>query len=246
MHYNLFHFFRYEYTGNSYTDARAGSPLYYLAMMCRGSCRIVSEERTICAGEGDVFFIPRGLPYQSYWFGPEVSFLSLGFLSLAVHPEMHAALQVIPTSPSEREELLRIPIEGQNVSCAALSAFYGVMAKLLPRMQTDSPDPKRNTVAQAKDYISRHTASSIPEVARYCGVSEPYLYNAFRATEGITPNEFRRRMLCQRAVVLLTTTDRSVESISDQLGFSSTSWFRKVIKKHTGCSPRQIRRTGKM
>ena len=46
-----------------------------------------------------------------------------------------------------------------------------------------------------------------------------------------------------KAVELLITTDMQVEEISSLLNFSSTSYFRKVLYKHTGKTPREIRRT---
>ena len=41
---------------------------------------------------------------------------------------------------------------------------------------------------------------------------------------------------------LLTTTDASVQEISDRLGFSSGSYFRKVLRSYTGKTPGQIRK----
>ena len=247
MYYNSFRFFRYEYNdAHHYTDQRNGSPMYYLAMMLRGSCRIVSRERTITAQPGEVFFIPRGLPYQSYWYGPEISFLSFGFLSLSISRELNAELQILECTEEERAAIRAIPTEGQDVSCAALAAFYGVMDRLLDRLQPHVPSRKCETVARAKAYVATHTAATMRQVAHHCGVSEPYLYAAFRAAEGLTPNEFRQRVLCQRAAELLTATDLSVEAISEQLGFSSASYFRKVLKKHLSLSPSQIRRAGNM
>ena len=42
---------------------------------------------------------------------------------------------------------------------------------------------------------------------------------------------------------LLVTTDKKIEEIADMLNFSSGSYFRKVLKKHTGCTPREIRKS---
>ena len=44
------------------------------------------------------------------------------------------------------------------------------------------------------------------------------------------------------AVELLTTTDKTVEEISSLLRFSSAAYFRKVLRKHTGLTPKQIRK----
>jgi transcriptional regulator GlxA family with amidase domain len=43
-------------------------------------------------------------------------------------------------------------------------------------------------------------------------------------------------------VELLLTTNKKIEEISEMTGFSSGSYFRKVLKKHLGYTPREIRK----
>ncbi|MBQ4116900.1 MAG: helix-turn-helix domain-containing protein [Clostridia bacterium] len=52
----------------------------------------------------------------------------------------------------------------------------------------------------------------------------------------------RCEILCEKAVTLLTTTDKSVQEISDMHGFSSTSYFRKILYRYTNNTPRDIRK----
>ena len=37
-------------------------------------------------------------------------------------------------------------------------------------------------------------------------------------------------------------TDKKIEEISSMLNFSSSSYFRKILKQHTGKTPREIRK----
>ena len=57
-----------------------------------------------------------------------------------------------------------------------------------------------------------------------------------------TPNQLKQEVLIQKAINLLENTTATVERISEGLGFSSTNYFRKVFKEHTGTSPRQYRK----
>ena len=41
---------------------------------------------------------------------------------------------------------------------------------------------------------------------------------------------------------LLRSTDLPVEAVSQQLGFGSSAYFRRVLRRFTDCTPRQIRR----
>jgi len=84
--------------------------------------------------------------------------------------------------------------------------------------------------------------AQIDQVARQVGISQSTLYSAFKKQLGITPNTMRQKILCEKARELLTTTSLSVEEVSSQLGFSSSSYFRKILQKHTGKTPLAIRK----
>lgn len=231
-----FHLSRYHYT-----DSRDGAARHYLALMLRGECRIVAGKDTLSICEGDVFYIPKGLSYQSFWYGrDEIRFLSFGFGHLLTDEAEDISLQVIPCSEDIREKLRSISTGG-HPDCRPLSVFYSVMADLLPTM-IRTPERREDTVVRrAETYIEDHPDCSMAELAAACSVSEPYLYVIFHRTTGQTPNTFRQKILCRKAVQLLTTTDRTVEEIASALSFSSASYMRKVLRQHTGHTPRQIR-----
>ncbi len=63
------------------------------------------------------------------------------------------------------------------------------------------------------------------------------LYAAFQAAVGRTPIQIKHKILVEEAVDLLTATDLSVEAVSSFLGFSSTAYFRKILRRETGKTP---------
>ena len=75
-----FRFTEYRYGHTHYTDARSGADRHFIGLLEEGRCRIVSDERVIEAGPGEPFYIPKGLPYQSYWFSEgNIRLRSYGF-----------------------------------------------------------------------------------------------------------------------------------------------------------------------
>ena len=90
--------------------------------------------------------------------------------------------------------------------------------------------------------MSEHTDAKISDVARHCSISQSGIYLLFKQNLNRTPNEVRLEIICDKAVELLSTTSLSVQEISDRLGFSSTSYFRKTLKAYTGKAPLEIRR----
>ena len=95
---------------------------------------------------------------------------------------------------------------------------------------------------QISEYISNNPNVRISELAKHCNVSEPGLYSIFKRNLNKTPNTIRNEILCEKAILLLTTTNKSIQEISEELSFSSTSYFRKILKSYTGKTPREIRK----
>lgn len=227
----------------SHMDIRGGSHYHYIAYMRRGHVKIVTDIQTIEAYEGDFFYIPMGCKYQSYWYGDgEICFDSYGFKLFPESPDRKYRLQTIPADP-QTEEQLRLLASDKRICCATLGRFYTLLGMLLPKMEPDTLNREQQIFYRAYEYLYHHPGAKIGDVGRYCGLSESGLYAAFRGFGKMTPNELRQQLLCAKAVELLITTDMQVEEISNQLNFSSTSYFRKVLYKHTGKTPRDIRRT---
>lgn len=239
--YNNFLFYHHKFIDYHYTDNRKGAPFNYLAYMVSGHSKIVSADKTIFTNAGNVFFIPKNLGYQSYWYGENIDFLSFGFSDLNTADNIKYDLQIVSCDKSATEKVMNIPTVGASIDCDTLCAFYGAMSAVIPYMKYISSCKKELIVEKAKNYIYKNPACNIPDVATHCLVSEPYLYNLFKKVEKSTPNCFKQKILCQKSIELLTTTDKTVEEISSILNFSSASYFRKVLKKHTGETPRRIR-----
>ena len=216
---------------------RAGAPHHYLATMEEGWCRIVADDTVIEVHAGEAFYIPMGLGYQSYWYADKnIHFYSYGF---DYFPGLAAyRLQKLP--PEAYETVRNIPL-ADVPDAAALGALYTVLGRLIPDMEEVSLHGHSGLVQRAVEYMALNPGCSVPDAARHCSVSESTLYAAFRSEIGETPNDMRLQLLAERAVKLLTTTSGSVQQISDRLGFCSTDYFRRILKKYTGMSPRQIR-----
>lgn len=234
-----------EITRDTYhhSDNHICASRHYLAYMLKGRCHIVSDRDTIDVSEGDVFFIPNQLPYQSYWYGePEIRFLSFAFRFLPETERNTYRLQVIPCDEELKAAVRAIPT-GTKITSTALGSFYSTLARLLPLMKQETRSKSDVLLLKALNYLREHPDGTVCDIARHLEVGESTVYTLFKNGLSKTPNTVRQELLCEKAIFLLTTTALSVQAISDTLGFSSTSYFRKTLKLHTGKSPREIRKT---
>ncbi len=235
------HFCTYTYEKDHHTNKHSGAPWHYFAYLESGHCRIVSDHRTVEIRSGELFYIPKGLSYHSHWFSQDqVRFKSLGFHYFPECGTRQYPLQKIDCSEEVLTLFRNIPTE-QSSDSSLLGSFYSAVASVLPFMVYEISNSKAHILEKAKQYMVNHIHCQTADIARHCMLSETALYRIFREEAGLTPNGLRQQILCEKAVLMLTTTDRTVQEVSDSLGFSSTSYFRKVLRRHTGKTPRQIR-----
>ena len=238
---NNYNFVEVNLNKYHYTDNRKNETPNYLALMLKGNAKIVSRKETININSGDVFYIPRNIGYESFWFGEEIKWISLGFRYFPEGEYKNYKLQKIDCS-NDAIELFKSIDLNEPINSKNLCTFFTLISTLLPKMQTEEKSVNTLLVNEAKHQMTLRSDLAIPKIAKLCNVSESTLYSAFKKVLGKTPNEARLEILCQKAVLLLTTTDKSVEEISSNLGFSSASYFRKILNKTIGKTPREIRK----
>lgn len=209
--YDNFAFLNLNLSNFHYTDNRNGSPRYYIGMMKHGTAKIVSAETVISVNEGDVFFIPKNLSYQSYWYGDrnkKIEFVSLGFYNLYTDDPLNRALQIVACGSSTKEKILAVPTSESQITAYTLSIFYQVVSDIVPLLKTNYESNYLLLSENIKKNIRRNPSLTMREIAAICGISEAYVYAVFKKQEHTTPNAYRQRVLCEKGIDLLMTTDK--------------------------------------
>lgn len=78
-------------------------------------------------------------------------------------------------------------------------------------------------------------------IANEIGYSEYYLTKKFAAEMGMKLNEYIKRQRVEYAKILLASSDKSVQEISDLLRFSSRNYFSAVFQSMEGITPASYR-----
>jgi AraC-like DNA-binding protein len=98
-------------------------------------------------------------------------------------------------------------------------------------------------LARARDLLhDRFAAPPRPsEVAREAGVHPMHLARAFRAHYGASMGEFVRRRRLEWAMERLARSDDPIATIALQAGFADQSHLTRLLRRHTGVTPRRYR-----
>ena len=94
------------------------------------------------------------------------------------------------------------------------------------------------------DYIENHLNQkmSAEMLASRVGYSGYYLSRRFKSETGFSIDEYTRNVKIERAKLLLTSTQDSIQDISDALGFGGRNYFAITFRKITGIPPAAYRK----
>lgn len=236
--FNIYKFQKYKFTDN----AKVPVQCHFFGCLIKGTAKIKTATTELLLQPGEIFYIPKGLRYQSHWFGEdgnEVSFYSFGFeISPIDKPFVLQKLHPSHKAATLFAQLCKdIPFTGKGIG--TLYYFFEEVAAGMEAAQKPYTHP---TIEKAIEYINENPKRKFSETAALCNVSESGLYLLFKKHLHKTPNDIRLDILTEKAIGLLSTTNQSVQEISDSLGFSSTSYFRKILQSRTGKTPLEIRK----
>lgn len=239
---NSFRFCTFQFNSFHFTDNRRGSPSHYFAYMLSGKCKIVVDGNTVEINEGEIFYIPYKCSYRSYWYGEnKVKFISLGFIYLPNFENKTYPVQVLPYM-KEAIQLFDSLVKTDVMTADKVGIFYTLAGMLLPSMKYVSMSHSQEVVDKTKRLLIQNPYATIQELAKNCAICEAALYAAFKKSSDITPNQMRNQILLEKAKDTLISTDKSVEYISDTMGYSSPSYFRKKFKQFFGITPKEMRK----
>ncbi len=93
-------------------------------------------------------------------------------------------------------------------------------------------------------YLGENCGDTIQvrEAARICGMSESHFMSFFKQVTGSSFMKYLNHYRVERAQALLTSTDESMATISQEVGFCDQSYFGTVFRKIVGTTPAAYRR----
>lgn len=97
-------------------------------------------------------------------------------------------------------------------------------------------------IQSVTEYTYQNCASvTAKSAAEYCNLSYSYFSRSFKQIMNQSFTEYLNYIRISKAERLLSTTQKSISDISDEVGFSTTSYFIELFKKHKQKTPKQYR-----
>ncbi len=140
-----------------------------------------------------------------------------------------------------------------TVDASGCEDFVADLADAVTREYAD-PSVDRDIIATARPidyrirkallYINEHAMENpkVDDIARRVGLSRSRFFEQFRRCVGTSPQHY---LDCSRVTIatrLLSTTNRPLIELADELGYGNHSNFTRFFTQHVGVSPSEFRR----
>ncbi|CAM4392235.1 AraC family transcriptional regulator [Paenibacillus typhae] len=117
--------------------------------------------------------------------------------------------------------------------------------ELLIEQEGDQSLKGEFVISPALEYITKHymTPITIDFLAELCHLSTTHFRRKFHEIMGTAPLDFLTSTRIEEACKQLKSTDDSILSISEQVGFHSISSFNRCFSRLMGASPKEWRKS---
>lgn len=199
--------------------------------------------------------MPIASRYISKWSGnSNISYISMHFIFdypglFSKHKNFK--LQKVSVSNFEQAKnvfdyVLNNYDKNEASQLSVLSKFYDILSIILPQLKTKKSKTIDLRINRVIEYIEKNYDHdiSIDKLAKLCNMSVSRFFPCFKKAMGVTPIDYLNHYRINRAIILLmNSSEASIESISETVGFDSPAYFRRVFKKITSKTPREYRKT---
>lgn len=122
-----------------------------------------------------------------------------------------------------------------KISALALLNISAVHEKLAKKRQNFS-----DIIVKMQDDCVNGT--KIEDYAAMHNLSVGYFIKQFKKEYGLTPTNYRLKLLIDKSKILLKETDLKISEVAKYCGFDDTFYFSKTFKKLVGVSPEKYRK----
>jgi AraC-like DNA-binding protein len=199
-----------------------------------------------------LFFSPEELFQHSFkssaYSNFEPNLWAIKGMNCIVNKEEHPKVYTLATSVVE-ELKQKNPYYQESAYGLMLSLYIELLRihsrnELLAEQETEHNLKGDFVIAPVLEYITKNymTPMTIDDLADLCHLSTTHFRRKFHEIMGSAPLDFLNSTRIEEACKHLKSTDASILSISEQVGFQSISSFNRCFSKLMGESPKQWRK----
>ena len=214
-----------------------------LAFRIQGSARLTAKGKEYFVAPNEILYLPQNIAYTAEYSDTEM---------IAIHfvAAQKATPQVISFESGERFYALfqQVLAEWQSKESGyelqTISTTYRILAELV-RSQAEAVLPAH--FLNAVSFINsgyKDPSLSIEAICAQAGISQTAFRTLFKKHYQKPPSAYIAHLRLDYARNLIAG-GASIESAALASGFTDPKYFARTVKKHFGCTPRELKTYGK-
>ena len=143
---------------------------------------------------------------------------------------------------------IELRASGNIEECKTVTELKNIMSSMLEeyvnRVREGQENPLMSKATQeCCDYIRANVLCplTVESIAKELGYTTYYFTKKFNKEMGIKVTDYIKQTRIEYAKIMLITTTKSIQDISDSLHFGTRNYFSKVFREITGISPAEFR-----
>lgn len=162
------------------------------------------------------------------------------------------SIQPVRMSPELREFVRSLPedlnaaITLKEPSMASLRMVVcGILLESARQLAFNRSFEPELVVGKVIEFMKTNlsTSLSMQDVAESVNCNRSKLFDIFKESTGMTPNDYWQRLRIDRAQELLLGSERAITEIAFDCGFTSSQYFSAVFRKYSGTTPTDYRQS---
>ena len=226
------------------------SKFYELSFFTEGTGRMIIQGAEYPVSRGAIRFSPPGTRLSSI---PEYRCITVYFDFGDSRVYQNPVLDGIPAffeTPGAQKQLFEALLKAyRSEQITAKLRQNQLLLDLLATLfeETRSQDTYCDTVHQCIRYLRSHFSENVTleTLGALTGYSGLHLLRLFVRDTGRTPQKWRTAIRLLHAQQLLTETEKNLDQIAAECGFSSVSHFKTLFKEANACSPGTYRKNAR-
>lgn len=173
-------------------------------------------------------------------FAEQAPHLRLRDVSAFTDPTLNSLMEQVKAELMRRKAS---PLYLQGVAQTIAVHLARTYTEVIENSSRKSPSLPGFKLQQIVDTMADNLTQefNLDRLAAQAGLSKFYFNRLFKAAMGVSPSSYLIALRIQEAKRLLRETNRSVEDVGFDVGYSTPSHFAQLFRKATGLSPRNYR-----
>ncbi len=226
--------------GRVSVDARSFSAL---AFRLNGSGQLQCGEKSYWLNAGDVLYMPQGVRYFRDYEKTDILLFHFITAKNDTEPEIYHLKNPDEISRQFQKAYGIWEAKQSGYIAKCFSILYKILG-LLGENEAQTGLPQH--FIRAVSILNESFCSSqlrISQVCKAAAISETVFRQLFRQHYGKSPVEYVTELRLEYAHALITE-GMTIEQAALESGFSDGKYFARIVKRHLGCTPRQLKTYG--